>query len=284
MTNPLGEFHRTSTPILTANNPLISKGSAHFQPIRRRGPTLVYGTPFPEQEKEAEILLASSASRPRPPNARERRASRQKHERHQRQRETFTDAAAYAYFSGYPLELRLTITWGACWDSDPDEGHILALPDKERNERLRDAVWRLLRKHGVPLVCIWSRDECMKRGAHVHLALYWPPSIPVDELVWLLARLTGCRPESGLTQRGLVARAEGGGWQINCNGARDQIRSARDWTDYMRDQGPRHLIRPTIEGKVLGVSAFLSAGRIEAQREELNAWKLRVGWHEASDA
>src|SRR5690606_13341968 len=54
----------------------------------------------------------------REPNARERRAARDKQARLQRQQNHFPDATAFAYFSGWPLEHRITITWAACFGGE----------------------------------------------------------------------------------------------------------------------------------------------------------------------
>ena len=108
----------------------------------------------------------------RKPNAREHRADRDKQARLQRQKDHFPDATAFAYFNGWPLEHRITITWAACPGGDLIEGNIIGLNDKTRNERLRSELARLLRKAEYPLACIWSRDEGARLGLHVHLGLY----------------------------------------------------------------------------------------------------------------
>ena len=212
-------------------------------------------------------------------NARERRAARDKQGRLQRQKDHFPDATAFAYFSGWPLEHRITITWGACYGGEKMEGNILGLDDKGRNERLRSELGRLLRKDGAPLACIWSRDEGARLGLHVHLGLYWP--LPDDELVKLLTRLTGSPPSRALLGEGVVAQSECGGWQIKRNIAVSRLASAQRWAGYLVDQGERHLIAPRIKGKIIGVSRAIDRAPVEAQRAALEAWKRDVGWIEA---
>lgn len=212
-------------------------------------------------------------------NARERRTARDKQARLQRQKDHFPDATAFAYFSGWPLEHRVTITWGACYGGERMEGNILGFDDKRRNERLRSELARLLRKSGFPLACIWSRDEGARLGLHVHLGLYWP--VPDDELVKLLTRLTGSPASYARFGPGVVAQSECGGWQIKRNIAASRVASAQRWTSYLVEQGERHLIVQKIQGKVLGVSRSIHYAPVEAQRGSLEAWKRSVGWHEA---
>lgn len=212
-------------------------------------------------------------------NARERRAARSKQARLQRQKDHFPDATAFAYFSGWPLEHRITITWGACYGGERMEGNILGFDDDGRNKRLRSELRRLLRKAGVPLACIWSRDEGARLGLHVHLGLYWP--LPDDELVRLLTRLTGSPPSHALLGNGVVAQSECGGWQIKRNTAASRLASAQRWAGYLVDQGERHLITPRIKGKIIGVSRAIDRAPVEAQRAALEAWKRDVGWVEA---
>lgn len=209
-------------------------------------------------------------------NARERRAARDKQARLQRHKEHFPDATAFAYFNGWPLEHRVTITWGACYGGEKMEGNIIGFDDKRRNERLRSELARLLRKAGYPLACIWSRDEGARLGLHVHLGLYWP--LPDDELVKLLTRLTGSPASHALLREGVVAQSECGGWQIKRNIAVSRWASAQRWAGYLVDQGERHLIAPRIKGKIIGVSQAIDRAPVEAQREALEAWKRDVGW------
>ncbi len=218
----------------------------------------------------------------RSPNARERRADRDRQKRRQRQYDHFPDATAFAYFQGWPLEHRVTITWGACYGGERIEGNILNLDDKARNERLRSELARLLRKAGSPFACIWSRDEGARLGLHVHLGLYWP--LPDNQLVKLLTRLTGSPAMYDRLEQGVVAQSECGGWQIKRNIAVSKLRSAQRWTSYLVEQGERHLIVPKIEGKILGVSRSIHYAPVEAQRAALEAWKARVGWSEAENA
>jgi hypothetical protein len=215
-------------------------------------------------------------------NARERRAARDKQARLQRQKDHFPDATAFAYFSGWPLDYRITITWGACYGGEKAEGNILGFDDKARNERLRSELARLLRKAGYPLACIWSRDEAMQKSLHVHLGLYWP--LPGDELVKLLTRLTGSPASYGILKQGVVAQSECNGWQIKRNIAASELASAQRWASYLVEQGERHLIVPKIKGKVLGVSRSIHYAPVEAQRQALEAWKRSVGWYEAEIA
>lgn len=215
-------------------------------------------------------------------NARERRAVRDKQARLQRQKDHFTDATAFAYFRGWPLEHRITITWGACYGGEKMEGNILGFDDKRRNERLRSELGRLLRKSGYPLACIWSRDEGARLGLHVHLGLYWP--LPDNELVKLLTRLTGSPASYARFGQGVVAQSECGGWQIKRNIAASRLSSAQRWKSYLVEQGERHLIVPKIKGKVLGVSRSIHYAAVEAQREALEAWKRSAGWYEAETA
>lgn len=212
-------------------------------------------------------------------NARERRAARDKRARLERRKDHFPDATAFAYFNGWPLEHRITITWGACYGGERMDGNILGLDDKTRNERLRAELARLLRKAGYPLVCIWSRDEGARLGLHVHLGLYWP--LPDEHLVKLLTRLTGSPASYGRLGQGVTAQSECGGWQIKCNLAVARLASAQRWAGYLVEQGERHLIAPKITGKVLGVSRSIHYAPVEAQREALEAWKRSVGWLEA---
>ena len=212
-------------------------------------------------------------------NARERRAARDKQARLQQQADHVADATAFAYFMGWPLEHRITITWGACYGGERIEGNILGLNDKARNERLRSELRRLLRKFGYPLACIWSRDEGARLGLHVHLGLYWP--LPDDELVKLLTRLTGSPATYARLGQGVTAQSECGGWQIKRNIAVSRLASAQRWAGYLVDQRERHLIAPKIKGKVLGVSRSIDYAPVEAQREALEAWKRDVGWIEA---
>lgn len=274
----VGESHRRPRTTSAVREPLISKGSGPAASILRRGPTLV------PRRAPPPVGYEPQPTPQRPPNARERRAARDKARRAQKQRTDFSDAAAFAYFMGWPLDMRITVTWGACAEGARHAGHVLGLAAKDRSERLCDALRRELRSRGKPYACIWSRDECMRRGLHDHLAVHWP--LPLKDLAWLLARLTGSLPSSGRLPRGVVAQSECGGWQIKCNTAEDEIRSAVDWTTYLRDQGPRHLIMPKIEGKVLGVSRTLEPMAIAPHREALEAWKRQRGWivEEPADA
>jgi hypothetical protein len=179
--------------------------------------------------------------------------------------------------------MRITIVWGQCLHVGAcDEGHILGLRPKARSERMRETLRRRLRRQGQPFACIWARDECSRRGLHDHMGLYWP--LPVVDLVWLLADLTGSRPSSDPLPRGVLAQSECGGWQIKTNTARDAVQSAWRWTGYLLEQEPRHLVAPRIEGRLLGVSRDIDARAVEACRPELEAWKARMGWEAASCA
>lgn len=218
----------------------------------------------------------------RKPNAREHRADRDKQARLQRQKDHFPDATAFAYFNGWPLEHRITITWAACPGGDLIEGNIIGLNDKTRNERLRSELARLLRKAEYPLACIWSRDEGARLGLHVHLGLYWP--LPDDELVKLLTRLTGSPASYARLEQGVMAQSECGGWQIKRNIAVSRLASAQRWAGYLVDQGKRHLIVPRIKGKVIGVSRSIHYAPVEAQRAALEAWKRDIGWNDAQSA
>lgn len=224
-------------------------------------------------------LLQGSNHHRRKMNARERRAARDKQARLQRQADHFADATAFAYFMGWPLEHRITITWGGCYGGERMEGNILGLDDKARNEQMRAELARVLRKTGYPLVCIWSRDDGARLGLHVHFGLYWP--LPDDELVKLLTRLTGSPATYARLGQGVTAQSECGGWQIKRNIAVSRLASAQRWAGYLVDQRERHLIAPKIKGKALGVSRSIGYAPVEAQREALEAWKRDVGWIEA---
>lgn len=187
MTVSVGGFHLTASEAVHAPDALIPKDLGHSPIIRRRGPTIVCSGAFPNRptEKVSENWCATRA-----PNARERRAARAKQERHQRQRDTFSDLAAFAYFRGWSLDMRITVSWDVCLrQGDHAEGHVLLEPDKERNEELRDALWRRLRKDRKSFACIWARDTGGQYGHYNHIALYWP--LPVGGLVRLLVRVTG---------------------------------------------------------------------------------------------
>jgi hypothetical protein len=159
---------------------------------------------------------------------------------------------------GWWLEMRITVSWDACAYGDRREGHVLGWPDKERGALLRDAIWRHLRKQGKPFACIWARDTGGRHGQHIHLAQHWP--LPVEELVWLLADLTGSLPSSGRRRpQDVVAQSECGGWQIKQNTAQQEIQSALRWTEYLLDQELRHRVMPKIEGRILGVSRSIDA-------------------------
>jgi hypothetical protein len=188
---------------------------------------------------------------------------------------------AFACFRGWHLDMRTTVSWDHCARiGDRLPGNILALRPKERSERLCEALWQAARNHGKPHAYIWSRDECMRRGLHDHLAVHWPLPLELNNLVWLLAALTGSLPSSGRLPRGVVAESECKGWQVKQNTAKDEIRSAVDWMGYLRDQGPRHLVAPKIEGKLLGVSRTLAPKAIAPYREVLEAWKRNKGWND----
>lgn len=262
-----------------------SKISGDRQEIKEKGTS--HANPFARVSLVGENTYSPALShgkdrKRRKMNARERRTARDKQARLQRQKDHFPDATAFAYFSGWPLEHRVTITWGACYGGEKMEGNILGFDDKTRNERLRSELARLLRKSGYPLACIWSRDEGARLGLHVHLGLYWP--LPDDELVKLLTRLTGSPTSYARLGQGVMAQSECGGWQVKRNVAASRAASAQRWASYLVDQGQRHLIVPKIKGKVLGVSRAIHYAPVEAQREALEAWKRSVGWHEAETA
>lgn len=273
----MGELHSTPVASPTPHQPLVSKGPDRSWLIPRHGPTTVCRKTFPETGEEAAGRFSSSTAQR--PNARDLRAIRDKERRAQLQRDTFLDAAAFAYFQNWRLDMRITVSWDVCLrHGDHHEGHALLRPAKERDEYLRAELCRLLQKRGKVFACAWARDTGGQHGHHIHLALHWP--LPIEELVHLLARVTGSPPGPETAQRSVVAQSECHGWQIKSNAARDEIASAVRWTTYLRDQGPRHLVMPSMEGKVLGVSKAISAKAVEAHREALDAWKQRVGWSE----
>ena len=209
-------------------------------------------------------------------DARGRRAERGRQQRRWQQRASFSDSAAFAYLRGWPLEKRVTVGWEACTYGDRRPGHILGRSDKQRTALLCGALRQHLRKHEEPFACIWARDTGGRHGQHIHLALYWP--LPLEELAWVLAGLTGSLPSSGRLSRSVVAQSECGGWQVKRNTAREEIPSAARWTVYLLEQEPRHLVMPALEGKVLGVSRAIDARAIALHREALEAWKVRRGW------
>lgn len=274
----IGDSYRSPQNTAPAPRSLVSKGSGPSQPLMRRGPTIVQRRALPDLVERRENTPAAPPppARLRLPDARERRATQAKEERRQRQRASFADSAAFAYFMGWPLSMRVTVTWDRCFWGDRDPGHVLTKPDRERSERLRDALDRRLRKDGLAFACTWSRDVGGKLGHHIHLGLYWP--LPLKELAWLLARLTGSRPSSDRLPRAVLAQSECKGWQVKGNTARDEIPSAIRWTDYQLDQTPRHLVMPKLEGKLLGVSRAIDAKAMEPRREALESWKHQKGW------
>lgn len=275
LTKLAGEYSVTTHAASILPKALISKGEGFCEPSARFIPTIVC------KEQPIEIHKTGENARQRG-GARERRAEQATQSRQHRQQEHFTDATAFAYFKGWPLEMRITITWGGCIYGDQNEGHILGLADSARNERLRSELARLLRNGMYTFACIWSRDEGLKLGLHTHLGLYWP--LPENKLVQLLARLTGSPQSPDRLKRDVVAQSECGGWQIKRNMARNEFRSAMTWATYLRDQSQQHLIVPRIPGKVLGVSRSLGLGAVEAEKEALEAWKNRVGWSELEAA
>lgn len=276
---------QTSTVALKG---LVFKAPGLPSSPRRRGPTIVpeglLSNILKQDQHLTTLPAAASPSptpRPRPPDARERRASRSKEERQQRQRANFTDAAAFAYFNDWPLNMRITVTWDVCTFGDRNHGHILGKPDKERCETLRSAIRKRLRKQEEPFACICARDTGGKRGQHIHLALYWP--LPLEELVWLLSDLTGSLPSSGRLPGGVVAQSECHGWQIKRNTALEEIPSALRWAEYLLGQEQRHLIMPSIEGKLLGVSRDIGTAAMMPHREKLEDWKRQNEWRRSTD-
>ena len=252
---------------------LVSKDASFSEPRVSATSTIVCKETYPE--------AGGNLGRHRS-NARDRRAVRDKQARRQRQQDHFTDSTAFAYYSGWPLEMRITITWDACTYGDQNEGHILGMSDDARNERLRIDLARRLRNEGHTFACIWARDKGPKLGLHTHLGLFWP--LGKNKLVQLLAHLSGSPPSLARLPRDVVAQSECGGWQIKCNTAQNRLRSAMSWATYLRDQGERHLIVPRITGKVLGVSRSLGFSAVGAQKTALDAWKRRVGWNSLETA
>lgn len=189
-----------SSPLMP--NSLVFKDAGLSQPLRRRGPTIVSVSVVSVSGTTISDLLlrgfpvpaaASSATpRLRPPDARERRALRAKQATREKQRADLWDAAAFAYFMGWPLNMRITVTWDRClYAGDCQPGHILGKSDKQRCEHLRAELERQLRKAGVPFACTSVRDVGGGFGPHIHLGLHWPLTLlPLEELAWLLARLT----------------------------------------------------------------------------------------------
>lgn len=230
--------------------------------------------------------MATAKTPPARFGARERRVANLKKATRQRQCDHYPDAVAFAYAQGWPLETRITIAWEACKGGDRSDGHILGMPDQERNELLRREIARILRKAGHPLACVWSRDKGGKFGLHIHLALYWP--LPDEVLFDLLERLTGSPRQKGRLKRGVIAQSECGGWQVKKNAAvrtaSGMLKSAYTWMGYLRGQMGRHEEEPDIDGKVLGVSRALDKNAVDAQRGHLETWKLISGWSELEDA
>lgn len=218
--------------------------------------------------------------------ARERRVVEANKATRQRLYEHYPNAVAFAYSQGWTLEKRITITWDACKGGERDEGHILGLPDQERNELLRREMARILRKAGHHFACVWSRDRGGKLGLHIHLALYWPLG---DEVLFrLLERLTGSPRQKRKLRPGIIAQSECGGWQVKQNTARrtstGMLKSAYTWMNYLRGQMERHEKKPDIDGRVLGVSRIIDKNAVEAQRGTLEAWKAITGWNDVAEA
>ena len=255
-----------------AMNPIISKGFAEIDDYSTASPTIVCKeTPLTPAELRRKRRLAGE-------NARDRRTAQQRERKRDedQRRATFHDATALSYYHGLPLNMRITVTWGACLVGDRTDGHILGLAPKARDERLRHEMYRALLRRGKRFAAIWARDMGGHLGDHMHLGLNWP--LPHAELIQLLGRLTGCQPKKGKLKRDVVAEGEWGGWQIKVNGSLDEIASARRWAEYLLDQGPRHLVAPNIAGMTIGASRLIDANAVEAMRGPLEAWKAHCGW------
>lgn len=152
----------------------------------------------------------------------------------------------------------------------------MAMPDPKRRELLQSEMGRVhRRKSGQPLACIWTRSDGYKNGLHSHLFTHWAP--PIDDLIRLLVRLTGCPATSEKLSRGVEAQSKCKGWQIK-RGIGLEIPTAMDFANYALKQDHRLVAGSMIEGKLLGVSRAIRAKAIAPHRQELEAWKRDVGW------
>lgn len=163
------------------------------------------------------------------------------------------EAVKFAYQIDLPPSVMITITWGACTYGDREEGHILALPDQERVQRLIRLLRASLRSLGYPLALIWARDVGHRMGAHCHCLMYWPVH-HLRELVQILEKLTGDRAETVNVPYtfDLFARSGSGGWQVNM--VRTDVEGAISAADYIATQPLQHPERLELDGRIFGIS------------------------------
>ncbi len=175
-----------------------------------------------------------------------------------KRRQSAREAVEFAHRSDLPMTVMVTITWGACIYGDRAEGHILALPDQERVQRLIRALRVSLRSLGHSLALIWARDVGLRMGVHCHCLMFWPVH-RLRELVSLLEKLTGDSAAAvNVPYEGdYFSRSNSGGWQV------DMVRTSADGAfgaaEYIATQPLQHPTPVKLDGRVFGISAEIGS-------------------------
>ena len=92
------------------------------------------------------------------------------------------NAAAFASSAGWPLSVQLTIAWELS-EYFADEGWATL------QTRLFNEMGRYLRRRGIEIAFVWTRERAPGRGAHTHAAVHLGGK-PIDVAAGLLAYLT----------------------------------------------------------------------------------------------
>lgn len=151
----------------------------------------------------------------------------------QRRQRQWMAAASAAVDAGLPLTVTLHITWHRLMQNgERRAGNCLALAENERVTKIWNAVWRLLKRNGVPFIAMRAPEYDATKGAHLHLPAHVPDAL-LKKVVAVIERLTGAPAEiyrapdsaefkrpyrtQGRTCHGVVAVSACGGWMLQKN-------------------------------------------------------------------
>lgn len=135
-----------------------------------------------------------------------------------RERETSAEAAArFAWERQTPLEVLVTVSWGACQAGAVMERHILGEGECKRCKLVIARLRRVAGELGFEPTWIWARAIGARMGAHFHVYAYWP-SRHLRRLSSELERLTANPVADNIRgENGLFAKSGEGGWRVNLN-------------------------------------------------------------------
>lgn len=183
------------------------------------------------------------------------------------------NAAAYAASIGCPFNAQITVRWGLLPGFVDDD-----LPS--RQTKFLDRASRWLRRHGVVLHAVWTRERARGVGLHTGIALHMPSRRLAQALCAYLERSLGFRSRFG--HRGV--------W-LTC-GARSQAAWAGSLRYLLKGLDHRAFIYVGTQTANLGVElgidhrgqqGFVPFKRVGTTQNIGSAARKRAGWRDVRD-